>query len=72
MQDIDAPDLESKLIQQLDPQLISSIHSFYYELHFDVKEMRPYFGDQNPMTYTQTIEELYSLRAKGLALHPWP
>lgn len=72
MQDIDDAPLETELIHQLDKPLISMIQALYYEKHYDVEEMRKYFGGGLSDNYTDAFEQLSGLRHLGLQLHAWP
>ena len=71
-QDIDNAPLEKELIHQIDKPLASVIQSFHFEKHYDVPEMRKYFGGGLSDNYTHALEQLSSLRRLGMQLHAWP
>lgn len=71
-QDIDNAPLETELIQQIDKPLASIIQSLHFEKHYDVPEMRMYFGRDLKENYTNAFEQLSNLRHLGLQLHAWP
>ncbi len=72
LQDIDNEPLETELIRQLDNSVISMIQALYFEKHYDVEEMRKYFGGGLSDNYTDAFEQLSGLRHMGLQLHAWP
>lgn len=69
--DIDDEVVESLLMSQLDSFLTDVIAEFFFEEHFDSKEMQPYF-EKPERTWNHTIRHFHDLRASGLRLHYWP
>jgi hypothetical protein len=73
--DIDAPDIENALVQQVmeDPGLISIIDEMFYEHHVNTKPMWPYWQTQGSrILLADTYRNFTFLRSKGVRMHSWP
>lgn len=54
-----------------DKDLKSIISELMFEMHYDSRDMRPYFLRPN-MSYIETLETLRAFRESGVFLHYWP
>jgi hypothetical protein len=72
--DIDNSPLELSFIDQIDrdPELMSMISEITFEMHYDHDDMAVYFGRHNKKQWVDVINQLVSLRRKGLRIHYWP
>lgn len=69
--DIDNDDLEDKIIQSV-TEIRHLVGELYFEKHFDVAEMRPYFGEGLKSDLYDVLSMFRQLRQSGLRLHYWP
>lgn len=73
--DIDVPDIEDSLIDQLknDEVLRPRIDDFFFEHHVNVKVMHPFWHTENlSVTMKDSYRLFLGLRANGLRMHGWP
>lgn len=70
---MDNSDLEMGIMEEVKrhQQLRNIISDFMFEMHYDSRDMRRYFGRPN-MSYIQTLETLRAFRESGVFLHYWP
>lgn len=63
--DIDSPSFEKKLVDQLlsDPMLISLVDDFFFEHHFALQDMRPWWGIPESDNIVTSIE-LFTVSAR--------
>jgi hypothetical protein len=72
--DIDHPSTETPLVQALleDPQALALLDTFYYELHFGLKEMEGFWGGGMPGDVAQAAGVFRRFREAGVQAQFWP
>lgn len=73
--DIDAPDIENPLMDQLrnDVQVRSLVDEIFMEHHVSIRAMWGYWGTKNsPLTLKDSYRMFADLRSKGVRMHSWP
>jgi len=72
--DIDTPDLEYALVQQLntDERLWKLVDQFYFEYHVFLEELRLAWKETVHGSVKDSLDLFYSLRQKGVTAHFWP
>lgn len=73
--DIDAPDIENPLIDQLmkDDSLLKVVDEVFYEHHVNTKVMLPHWGTQgSTILMADSYRNFGELRTKGVRMHSWP
>ena len=69
--DIDNDDLEDQILQSV-LQVKHLVGELYFEKHFDITEMHPYFGEGLKSSLFDVLTMFRQLRQSGLRLHYWP
>lgn len=72
--DIDVSELEQVLMEQVvnDSSLHSLIDEFFFEMHVNVTEMIPFWGNRNRGQLKDAYNLFSKLRQLGLRMHSWP
>ena len=73
--DIDTPSVETPMVEALleDDDTLALITDFYYELHFDIKDMRFAWGEVAGGSDLATATEVFRrFREKGVKAQMWP
>jgi hypothetical protein len=73
--DIDVPDIEGRLIEQLmnDDTLSQRVDEVFFEHHVNVSAMRGFWGVvSQPITMKDSYRLFLALRRKGIRMHSWP
>lgn len=71
--DIDTPDLEQSLVNQLrtNPNISKLVDVFYFEHHVLLKELAPYWKTKMKTTVKDSMDLFVQLRELGIASHSW-
>jgi hypothetical protein len=72
--DIDHPDTEGPLVEALlaDPEALALIDTFFYELHYGLKEMEGFWGGGQPGDFATAKAVFVALREAGVNAQFWP